>query len=90
MTPTLQEILQATQLLVLIAGGVFIFFKVGRTTGNMEQILVAQAKEITDLKTNMDKFGNALTAIAVQDNRLDRVESDIHELRHGRGFVNPM
>jgi hypothetical protein len=33
------------------------------------------------------QVGEILTKVAVQDNRIDRVEQDIREIKHGKGFV---
>jgi hypothetical protein len=33
------------------------------------------------------QLGSILTQVAVQDTRINRIETDIVELRHGKGFV---
>lgn len=35
------------------------------------------------------QLGTILTQVAVQDTRINRIEADIKELRHGEGFVMP-
>jgi hypothetical protein len=42
--------------------------------------------EIADLKTEIKKLGDVLTALAVQENRLDMHEKWIDELRRGVGW----
>lgn len=34
-----------------------------------------------------DKLGTILTQVAVQDTRISRIEEDVADLRHGRGFI---
>lgn len=69
-------------------------FRLGRTTSRVEaslniqnKILESQSEEITSLKLETRKIGDVLTAIAVQGTRIQRVEDDLRELKHGRGFV---
>ena len=45
-----------------------------------------QAVEIAELKTEIKKLGDVLTALAVQENRLDMHEKWIDELRRGLGW----
>lgn len=40
------------------------------------------------LNRSFDKLGDILTKVAVQDQRIANLESDIKELRHGRGFIS--
>lgn len=51
--------------------------------------------DMTNLKQRQETLGEAftqlgtiLTQVAVQDTRINRVEADIVDLRHGRGFVD--
>lgn len=73
-------------------------FQVGQVAANVEstltrqnEILEEQREELKELRSDhrhqMDSLGNVLTTIAVQDNRIDRVESDVRDMKHGRGFV---
>lgn len=45
-------------------------------------------KTAVDLMSSaMRSFSDVLTKIAVQETRVDRIEEDVKDLRHGRGFV---
>jgi hypothetical protein len=46
-----------------------------------------QSQEISELKTEVKKVGDVITAMAVHNERLNMLQKDIDELRHGRGFV---
>lgn len=48
---------------------------------------ISMQKEITELKRVVEKYGSLATDNAVINNRLRNIEQDIHELRHGEGFV---
>ena len=94
---TVDNALKVMEILSIIGGGALVAFKLGRTTAKVESsleiqndILKLQASDISSLKTEMKKLGDVLTAIAVQGNRIDRIEEDIREIRHGRGFVQPI
>ncbi len=57
-------------------------------------ILVKLNNSVAILKTDVDKMqreiikiGDVLTQLAVTKTRLDNMESDIRELRHGDGFI---
>lgn len=84
------------QAAAIIGGGLFFLFKLGRATAKLEGaltlqnvILKNQAEDVTELKADVRKLGDVLTTIAVQDNRLDRIENDIREIKHGKGFIEP-
>lgn len=94
---SLQDVLQLAEILSILSGGGLVAFKLGRTTTSVEMtlkqqndVLMLQSKEISELKTETKRLGDVLTAIAVQQTRLERLEQDIQEMKHGRGFVNPM
>lgn len=94
---TLQDLLQIGEIFSILAGGGLVAFKLGRTTTSVEmtlkqqnEILVIQSKEISELKIETKRLGDVLTTLAVQQTRLERLEQDIREMKHGRGFVNPM
>lgn len=48
---------------------------------------VHMQREITELKRVVERYGSLATDNAVINNRLANIEQDIHELRHGEGFV---
>lgn len=43
--------------------------------------------ELTALKSEISKLSDILTKLAVQDQRILNVETDVKDLRHGHGFV---
>ena len=45
------------------------------------------AENLKILNNSFSQLSEVLSRSAVQDSRLTRVEEDIRELRHGRGFV---
>lgn len=74
----------------ILVGGSVVAFKLGRFTMRVEEGMALQSVEITALKEETKKLGAILTTIAVQDNRLDRIETDISDLKRGKGWVNPI
>lgn len=91
---TFDQLLKIGEIVSILGGGAVVAFKLGRTSSRFESalasqsdILEKQAIEISELKLETKKLGDVLTSIAVQGTRLDRVEGDIRELRHGRGYV---
>ncbi len=46
--------------------------------------------EISTLKDEIKPLSTLITAVAVQNNRLDMLEKRLDELRHGEGFVYPI
>lgn len=90
----LDIILKIGEILSILGGGALVAFRLGRTTSRVEaslqaqnQLLESQSAEITELKNETKKLGDVLTQIAVQQTRIERLENDLRELRHGRGFV---
>lgn len=55
------------------------------------KVLKVQLDGITDnlrvLNSSFARLSDVLSATAVQDSKISRLEEDIRELRHGRGFV---
>lgn len=45
-------------------------------------------KRQDSLNDAFKQLGTILTEVAVQDNRLNMVERNIEEFRHGKGFIN--
>lgn len=90
---SIADILHAAELVALVAGGFVLAYRIGKThsaiTAAIERQDAAaerQALEIADLKTEVKKLGDVLTALAVQENRLDMHEKWIDELRRGLGW----
>jgi prefoldin subunit 5 len=90
---TIGDILHLAELVALVGGGFALAYRLGKThtaiTAAIEkQDIAAQrhTSEIAELKTEIKKLNDVLTALAVQENRLDMHEKWIDELRRGLGW----
>lgn len=83
-TSTLLQICQVAGLLVVAV--VFVVM-----IKSDVKVLKVQMDSMTEnlkiLNNSFSKLSDVLSATAVQAQRISRVEEDIRELRHGRGFV---
>lgn len=93
---TLDTILKGAEILSILGGGGMVAFRLGRTATKLQaslelqnMILEQQSAEIVDLKLETKKIAGVLIQLAVYENRMDRLEEDLREMKHGRGFVNP-
>lgn len=86
----LNDALKIVEIVSILGGGGMVAYKLGRATSRFEESLKLQAEEIQELKEETKKMGAVLSVVAVQDNRLNRIEEDMRELRHGKGWVNPL
>jgi peptidoglycan hydrolase CwlO-like protein len=68
------------QILVVIAGGLIVLGAMRRTIQDMD-------KEITEIKRDQKDLTKTIAQMAVQAQRLNRLEEDVRDLRYGRGFV---
>jgi hypothetical protein len=89
---SIETILHVVEIVALVGGGFSVAYRLGKThsaiTAAIEKQDAAaarQAAEISELKTEIKKLGDVLTALAVQENRLDMHEKWIDELRRGGG-----
>ena len=67
---------------VIVDGGLLTLVTLRNTVNNLKD-------DMTDMKTEIKKVGEVLVKMAVTQTRLDNVEQDIRDLKHGRGFVVP-
>lgn len=76
--------------LAVVGGAMAYFFGVKGDVG----ILKSDVRGIKDalgiLNTSFEKLSDILSKVAVQDQRINRIEEDIRELRHGEGLVFPL
>lgn len=86
----LNDVLKIVEVVSIIGGGAVVVFKLGKAINRFEETAKMQGEQIDELKEETKKMGAVLTTLAVQDSRLDRMETDLHELRHGKGWVNPL
>lgn len=78
------------QILVIVTGGVSVFFTL-RSDVRVIRHDMQNMKERQDaLNEAFKQLGTILTQVAIQDQRLVQMADEIKELKHGRGFVNPM
>lgn len=92
----LETALRVAELLTILGAGGMVIFKLGRTTNKFELIGAQQAMEIKELKEGVQELQKLVIANAVFDtkmqtvnSRLDRMEAQMEDLRHGEGFVLP-
>jgi hypothetical protein len=45
------------------------------------------SNRLVSVETKLEKFGAALTALAVQEERMNSIDRRLNDLQHGRGFV---
>ncbi len=64
----------------IAGGGIWVLIKLNNSVAVLKGDVDKMQKEII-------KIGDVLTQLAVTKNRLDNIETDIRELRHGDGFV---
>ena len=91
---SIETILHVVEIVALVGGGFSVAYRLGKThsaiTAAIEKQDAAaarQAAELSELKTEIKKLGDVLTALAVQENRLDMHEKWIDELRRQRSDV---
>ena len=90
---SIETVLHVVEIVALVGGGFSVAYRLGKThtaiTAAIERQDVAAQRhtsEIAELKTEIKKLNDVLTALAVQENRLDMHEKWIDELRRGLGW----
>jgi prefoldin subunit 5 len=68
------------QIIVIVGGGLVAMISMKSTVDNIKS-------DMDEMKTDLKKVGDALVTLAVATKRLDHVEEDIREMKHGRGFI---
>jgi hypothetical protein len=93
-TPNLDTVLRVFEILSILCGGGGVAFGIFRFILKMEAAIQAlnaisqrQSTDIGDLKTEIKKLNDVLTTLAVQAERLNAMQHQIDEIRHGRGLV---
>jgi hypothetical protein len=88
---SLEAALHALEIVAIVGGGLGVAYRLGKTHSaisaaieNQNKAAERQASEISELKVEIKKLGDVLTALAVQENRLDMHEKWIDELRQAR------
>jgi hypothetical protein len=90
-----QLIINLIELIMVVGSALALFFRIGRITERFALIGLQQGKEISDLKTSIDKLSVLITDVALQKQRLDSMDArmersarQIDELRHGSGYIH--
>lgn len=68
------------QIIVILGGGISALAIMRSTVANLKD-------DMTDIKVDLKEFGKAIVTLAVATKRLDNIEEDIRDMKHGRGFV---
>lgn len=68
------------QIVVILGGGFAALIVMRSTLTNLKD-------DMTDMKAEIKKVGEVLVTLAVTDKRLENVEEDVRDLKHGRGFI---
>ena len=68
------------QVIVLCGGGLLLFANLQNKVSNL-------AINIALMKDDLKALNQVITSMAVYDIRIQNIEQDIRELRHGDGFV---
>ena len=64
----------------IIGGGIAVFMTMRSTFGNIKE-------QVQGMQLEIKKLAEVITRMAVTDIRLNNLEMDVREMRHGRGFV---
>lgn len=75
--------------LTMMGGATAMFFGVKSDVRVVKHDLRSLNDKVALMGVAWGKLGDVLTQVAVQDNRLNRIEDDVRELRHGDGMVIP-
>jgi hypothetical protein len=91
---SLETMLRIGEILSILGGGGVVAFRIGRSTSRVEGVIKAQAlvstqhrDDIFELKTEIRKLNDVLQTLAAQQERMQGLQRQIDEMRHGRGFV---
>lgn len=83
MTENVGLILQITQIVAIIGGGIY-------ALATLRGTVTTLSTDIIDIKADLKKFGDVLVTMAVTSKRLDNLEEDVRDLKHGEGFIFPL
>lgn len=69
--------------LVVVVTLLVYIFRAGAFTNSVSHM----EKRIDTIEDTLKSLAAAMTTVAVQKDRIERMDRDINELRHGQGFV---
>lgn len=70
------------QILTIAGGGLAFLIVTRNAVNNLKD-------DVVEMKSELKKCVDSLVTLAVTSKRLDHVEDDIREMKHGRGFIQP-
>lgn len=68
------------QIGVILGGGLLALIVMRNTVSNL-------TADMTEMKTEIKELGKVLVTLAVATKRLDNIEEDLRDMKHGRGFI---
>lgn len=71
----------------VLGGGLAVFITLRNTVANLKEDVLGMQTEIKKMSEILIAQADIRGEIKVLENRLATTESDIRELRHGRGFI---
>lgn len=71
----------------ILIGGIIVIVKMGGDIRVIKNDVDHMQKEVGLHRRSIEKIGEVLTSVASQDSRLESLEFQLLEMRHGRGFV---
>ncbi len=80
-------ILQIAQIVGYLAAGIVFIIMIKSDVRVLKVQMDGMNENLKILNNSFDKLGSILTEVAVQDTRISRIEDDVKELKHGKGFV---
>ncbi len=80
--------LQIAQIVGYLAAGIVFVIMIKSDVRVLKVQMDGMNENLKILNNSFDKLGSILTEVAVQDTRISRIEDDVKELKHGKGFVN--
>ena len=75
------------QIMVIVGGGLWAFLSMRADVRVVKHDISNMKQRQDDLGEAFKQLGEILKQVAVQDNRLDRVEKDLDGFRRGEGFI---
>lgn len=81
---TVDTIIQLTVMVVTVTG---FFFGMRNEVRFLRKDISHIQERLNQLTESFSQMGTILTTVAVQDTRINMLERQLHELKHGQGFV---
>lgn len=90
MSDSVATILQILQILAIIGVGISAWIALRVAQATLSATVTSLSTDIIDIKADLKKFGDVLVTMAVTSKRLDNLEEDVRDLKHGEGFIFPL